>query len=401
MKKLILSTMCVAALAGALPAAAQEVTYVEDCAQGILLNPNHDNWFITARGGANFSFGKYDMKAPFKDRIGSTASIFAGKWLTPTFGLRFGFNMTESRGATLEHGDYRDYGHGAFSNGYYPKKYYGWGVEVDGMVNMTNWICGYRPGRFYNLVAHGGAGSMWALKHKEDSKGIIDWSYNWHNRVFYINLGLQNNFNLGKGFEAFVDVEGQINDWPRVDYLVNVTAGITYNFKKREWNCPVTAVCPTWKYTDAEGDALTAQLAAADDRIADLQSQLDNCRKRPTSSSTSINGADCDGLATVYYPINVYTLSKREQGILSAVAQVMKNNPNTRYQLTGWADNYTGSEDVNVRLRHNRVDGVKTFLINCGVNPDQIETGIDNADLTNFGPRSASLDRAVTIKEIK
>ena len=92
--------MCVAAMAGALPAAAQEVTYVEDCQQGLLLNRNRDNWFITARGGANFSMGKYDMKAPFKDRIGSTASIYAGKWLTPTFGLRFGFNMARSTTAT-------------------------------------------------------------------------------------------------------------------------------------------------------------------------------------------------------------------------------------------------------------------------------------------------------------
>ena len=305
--------------------------------------------------------------------------------------------MTESKGATYLGGPYQDDAHGPFDNGYYPKKYYAWGIEVDGLVNMTNWICGYRPGRVYNLVLHGGVGSMWALKHKEKSEGNYDWNYNWHNRVFYINLGLQNNFSLGKGWDVFVDLEGQINDWPRVDYLVNLTAGITYNFKKREWNCPVTAVCPTWKYTDAEGDALTAQLGAAEDKIADLQNQLDNCRKRPTTQVA----ADCDGLATVYYPINVFTLGKREQSILTAVAQVMKDHPDTRYQLTGWADNYTGNETINTRLRHGRVDGVKKFLVGCGVNADQLETGIDNANLTNFGPRSASLDRAVTIKEIK
>lgn len=398
MKKLLLSSLLVGSMICSLPMAAQEVTYVEDCAQGLLLNPNHDNWFITARGGANFSFGKYDMRAPFKDRIGSTASIFAGKWLTPTFGLRFGFNMTESKGATYKGGPYQDEGRAPFSNGYYPKKYFGWGVEVDGMVNMTNWIRGYRPNRFYNLVLHGGAGSIWCLYHDLRANGDRDWRYEWHNRVFYINLGLQNNFNIGKGFDVFVDVEGQINDWPRVDYIVNLTAGITYNFKKREWNCPVTAVCPTWKYTDAEGDALTAQLGAAEDKIADLQNQLDNCRKRPAPAAQV---AECDGLATVYYPINVYSLGKREMGILTAVAQVMKDHPDTRYKLTGWADNYTGNETINVRLRQNRVAGVKKFLVGLGVNADQLETGIDNTDLTNFGPRSASLDRAVTIKEIK
>ena len=398
MKRLILSTVVLASMAGTIPASAQEITYVEDCAQGILLNPNKDNWFITARGGANFSLGPNDSKAPFKDRIGSTASIFAGKWLTPTFGLRFGASMSEVRGATSATGFYVDQAHGQFDNGFYHKKYYAWGVEVDGLINMTNWIMGYKKGRVYNAVVHGGVGSMWALRHEADGKGGFDWSYKRHNRVFYVNLGLQNNFNLGKGFEAFIDIEGQANDWARVDYLVNLTAGITYNFPKREWDCPITAVCPTRKYTDAEGDALQAQLADADNRIAQLQNELDNCRKRPVANTTM---SDCDGLATIYYPINVSALSKSDKSVLTAIAQVMKSNPETRYQLTGWADNYTGNENINTRLRHARVDGVKAFLIGCGVNPSQLESDINNSELTQFGARAASLDRAVTIKEIK
>lgn len=396
MKKFLFSALCVATLAGALPVAAQEVTYVEDCTQGLLINKNKDNWFITAAGGANFSFGKYDMKAPDKDRIGATASIFAGKWITPTFGVRFGFNMTLSKGATTANGTYADMAHGPFDNGFYPKKYYGLGVEVDGLINMTNWILGYRPNRIYNAVVHGGVGSMWALRHAEKG-GDIKWRYNFHNRVFYVNLGLQNNFRVSKAIDLFLDVEGQINDWPRVDYLVNLKAGITYNFPKREWNCPVTAVCPTWKYTDAEGDALTARLAAADGKIQDLQRQLNDCLNRPKQPV-----ADCeDALATVYYPINVSTIGKRENLILKSVASVMKENANKKYVLTGWADNYTGNEEINVRLRHARVDGVKNFLVKQGVNPDQLDVTINNNNLTDFGIKSASLDRAVTIREAK
>lgn len=396
-KKLIYSAMFAAALAFAMPVSAQDAAYEEDCSQGLLINPNRDNWFITARGGANFLFGNDNSKAPKRDRIGSLASLYVGKWITPTFGLRFGAAMTEGKGATTANGTYRDMAHGGFSNGYYPKKYYGWAVEVDGLVNMTNWIMGYRPDRVYNAVVHGGVASMWALRHS-DKNGKISWGHD-RDRVFYINAGLQNNFNIGKGFDVFVDIEGQIIDWPEAEYLVNLSAGITYNFPQRKWKCPTVPACPTPKYSDAEGDALAAQLTAAENRINDLQSQLD--QRRPSTSSSTNYYADCKGVTTIYYPINQSSLSNREKSILNAIAQVMKSDTSKSYQLTGWADNYTGSQEYNQTLRHNRVNGVYNYLVKCGVSPDQLKTDIDNTDLTSFGPGSASLDRAVTIREIK
>jgi outer membrane protein OmpA-like peptidoglycan-associated protein len=398
MNKFLFSAICAAAMTVGLPAAAQEVTYVEDCSQGLLLNQNKDNWFITGRGGANFSFGRYDMKAEDKNRVGAIGSLFVGKWLTPTFGLRFGLNMELVKGGTIESSLVRDKVHSQFENGYYPKKYYGLGVEVDGMINLTNWWCGYKPYRFYNAVLHGGLGVMWPVCHKFNSDNEKEWHYEIENNIFYANVGLENDFNLSKAFTLFLDIQADAIDFPRKDYVVSLSAGFTYKFKKREWNCPVTAVCPTWKYTDAEGDALTARLASADAKIRDLQRKLDDCLKRPTETKV-VN--DCDALATVYYPINVSTIGKREAGVLTSVAQVMKDHPDTKYELTGWADNYTGTDEINVRLRNARVEGVKNFLVKSGVNADQLITKIDNNNLTDFGAKSASMDRAVTIKEAK
>jgi outer membrane protein OmpA-like peptidoglycan-associated protein len=398
MNKFLFSAICAAAMTVALPSAAQEVTYVEDCSQGLLLNQNKDNWFITGRGGATFSLGRYDHHADFTDRVGAIGSLYAGKWLTPTFGLRFGLNMEMMRGATIASDANRDLVHGQFSDGYYPKKYYGLGVEVDGLINLTNWWCGYKPDRVYNAILHGGFGNVWPLTHKYNSKNEKEWCYEKENTVFYANVGLENDFNITKSFTLFIDVQAEAIDFSRKDYNVSLSAGFTYKFKKRDWNCPVTAVCPTWKYTDAEGDALTARLASADAKIRDLQRKLDDCLKRPVESKV-VN--DCDALATVYYPINVSTIGKREAGVLTSVAQVMKDHPDTKYELTGWADNYTGTDEINVRLRNARVDGVKDFLVKSGVNADQLITKIDNNNLTDFGAKSASMDRAVTIKEAK
>ena len=196
--------------------------------------------------------------------------------------------------------------------------------------------------------------------------------------------------------DLFIDFQYQLLD-ESVHYAVqhglDVNLGLTVNFGKTEWNCPVTAVCPTWKYTDAEGDALVAKLNNAENKIASLQQQLDECMRRPTTQKV-----DCEGLATVYYPINQYSLGKREKTILKSVAGVMQETPNQKYILTGWADNYTGNDEINTRLRNQRVDGVKAYLVKCGVPESQLEATIDANNLTDFGVKGAPLDRAVTIK---
>ena len=86
-----------------------------------------------------------------------------------------------------------------------------------------------------------------------------------------------------------------------------------------------------------------------------------------------------------------------QRNVLDAVAEVMKNE-NRNYLLTGWADNYTGNDNINVRLRKGRVATVKNELINKGIAEGRLETQINNGELTDYGPKCASLDRAVTIQ---
>ena len=104
-------------------------------------------------------------------------------------------------------------------------------------------------------------------------------------------------------------------------------------------------------------------------------------------------------LATIYYPINIFRLTKKDVGLLEAVAGVMKDNPDKKYVITGWADNYTGNDKINERLRWNRVNGVKKQLIRKGVPESQLDVKIDNANLVDLGDKYAALGRATTIEE--
>ena len=139
--------------------------------------------------------------------------------------------------------------------------------------------------------------------------------------------------------------------------------------------------------------AIEARLQAANARIADLERQLQDCLNRP------VEKAECPAmpLTTIYYPIGKSSLSTREVNVLRAVASVMKESGKT-YTLTGWADNYTGTEAINARLRAKRAEGVKDLLVRSGVDASRLSVAENSGNRMGEGDQFVALDRAVTIE---
>lgn len=397
MKKIGLLALAAAAVIGTNAASAQEVTYVEDCSQGLLINRPQNNWFITVQGGANMLFGPHDVHADIQDRIGPQANIFVGKWVTPVFGFRIGASWLMPKGLTEEGGFFRKMNVGLYPDSkYYDEKFQGVGPEFDLLLNLTNWWCGYKPGRVYNAILYaGGSGyftfarSYSGANHKKGDWNRVD------DFVPSLRAGLINQFRITDQVALSLDLRWSAFEKAEYGYQMNsdlqAYLGVTYLFKNREWVAPVVPVCPP-----AENcDALRARLEAAEGRIADLEAQLKDCLNRPVEKVE----AEKAPVATIYYPINVYKLTKKDIGILGAVSEVMKSNPNQHYVLTGWADNFTGTDQFNARLRENRVNGVEKQLLKMGVPQSQITAKTNNGSLCDLGEKYVALDRAVTIEE--
>ena len=417
---------------------AQIERWENDCKQGNLINKNTSNWFITAQGGANMLFGKYDDRAEVKDRIDGAGALYVGKWVTPNFGFRFGVNYLMAKGATLYDGGtfqkwnvgYPVMKKGEAQYGYINQKWMGLGPEFDVMINLTNWWCGYRPGRVYNAVLHGGAGAYfrWAYKkmgEMQTTEIVTDFGYENnpeydfypdsklkyadHEAVLFATLGLQNNFRLCKHVDFFIDLQYQIaknrEATNNFDQFAEVYLGFNFNLGKTDWTCPVVPVCGDITALNDRISALQEQVRNLEARNRQLQAELDACLSR----KPEVVKGDCSQLVTIYYPISEYSLSAREKKVLNSVADVMKAHPGERYQLVGWADNWTGSSDYNESLRWKRVNGVKNYLVSCGVPESQLDVNINNTNLTSSAEydefkagvieaKSAPLDRAVTIR---
>ena len=87
--------------------------------------------------------------------------------------------------------------------------------------------------------------------------------------------------------------------------------------------------------------------------------------------------------------------------MVKAIAHVMTQNPDKKYTLTGWADNYTGTDNINIRLRKARAEGVAKLLKKTGVPESQLTVTTNNGNLSDLGEKCVALDRAVTIDENK
>lgn len=398
MKKItLLAAAC--ALFAAPAMTAQETQYVEDANQGYVMNSFKDNWFITLQGGVNVNFSKYDVARELSDRFAPNASLYIGKWFTPVFGGRIGADWLYLKGNGPEGAPgYLNDEHR--TDGYYKTRQMAVGPTFDLMVNLTNLFCGYKPGRWYNLTVYGGGGAYYIVNRTNKSNG----EHGWHTSdgVLTFRGGIINSFNVSKQVQLSLDLRASAYDAPiesadnRTNFDLQAYLGVTYLFNNSEWHHPVVPVCPPVQNCDA----VVARLNTADTRINELENSLRECMNRPAEVTT----VEAEGpLATIYYPINVYRLTREDNNVLTAIANVMKANPNTKYVLTGWADNCTGTPEYNETLRHNRVNGVYDKLIKLGVPESQLTATVNNGSLSNLEPADqfVSLDRAVTITEAK
>lgn len=390
MKKItILALLC--ALFVAPSVNAQEVTTKEDPTQGYLLNDFKSNWFVSLQAGGNLLLTPNDTKEDFLKRVQPQVEIHVGKWFSPVLGLRGGLFGARTKGATLVDG--LGYGVACGDSKYQHQLAYNFGVSGDVLLNLTNWWCGYKADRVYN-------GSLYAGVHVNipaSRNGDIDFDFQ-DGSFLGVRVGLLNSFAVSKKVDLLVDLRLSANQMgiekQNFSYKTDLLIGAAYKFGKSSWSAPVVPVCPTYKYTDAEGDALVARLQQADAKIASLEQQLRDCLNKPTTAV--VEEAPAAPLATIYFPIGSARVNNVQAKVVKAVANAMKNTEE-KYVLTGWADNYTGTEAINKKLRKNRAANVKKMIVKAGVNGERLETTTNDNNLTEYGEKSASLDRAVTI----
>lgn len=421
-KSALLALACAAFTAVAASAqVAPEVKYVEDPNQGYTFNRFKDNWFITAEGGVNVIMGKTDKATDFGKRIAPAAGLQIGKWFSPVMGFRGGFTWLGQKGASNTADAYGLVGQegGGLAtfdkNGhtYYKTNINQMGVNFDAMLNVTNWLCGYKPNRVYNFIAYVGGATYFGLEHKLKADLSNDgWDTDHFDTSLALRGGIINSFNISKQVALSLDIRYTAMSanrermaYNRITNNLAALIGVTYNFNKRTWTAPIVPVVDLTDYQNkldqlqADVNAANADANAAKRKLNDCLNQLNRAKSdaaKATNASASAPANGCATVATVYFPIGSSSVSRTDRNVLRSVANVMKSDTDVKYNVCGWADNYTGTDAVNQRLRENRAKSVKNILVNNGVNSRQLNVTTDSRNFID-GRENIYLDRCVTI----
>ena len=336
---------------------------------------NSDNWYVGIQGGVA---SKTTHNAILKN-------------LNPGAGIRIGRNWTPVVGWAVEGISY--FGDESFLG----TKTFVKAVDANflGTANLSNWLCGYKgEARFFEVGALAGFG----LNH------IFGMPEGADKNMLTAKLGLDLMFNLGanKAWQIFVEpaiLYDLDSDW-RTDYATKVTSvdqkrnmfninasalqlfvGINYKFGNS--NGTHGFVKGTFR-DQAEIDVLNANInelrsaADAKDRqldanaktIAQLRAELEACKNKPAAVekvvTSGINPA-------VLFKQGSSRIDKAQTLNVELVAKYMKENPNARVVINGYASP-EGSAKLNQRLSEARAAAVKDLLVKkYGINADRLD----------------------------
>ena len=353
---------------------AQSTEVVEESTDNVEINSFWSNWFISAGGGAQIYFGDHDRQASFGDRLSGALDIAVGKWFSPEIGVRLMVDVPGKGG-----------------NGYWleKSKFNFFNFQIDAMFNASNIIWGYNENRVYNLSPYVGLGVM-RVSDKPAETAIAG------------HFGLLNSFRLTSCLDLNLDIRGTlVNDdfdgepgGRKGEGLLTATLGLTYKFSPRGWNRGKNVIRTV--YNTAEIKAMQEKLRQMSEENARLQEALAKGNKE--EAQTIVKQIASSNL--VVFPIGKSTLSNEARVNLGMLAEVIKKgDPHSVYTITGYADEGTGSEELNRELSKERADAVYDCLVKeFGISQSQLRIdykgGVDNMFYDD--PR---LSRAVITQE--
>lgn len=379
--------------------------------------------------GGGLSFGKW-ITHNFAIRLGY--DVYGAKtWLPGTvdknYGNGFMFNDLEEEDfyTDFENGNGKD-------EGYARVKFLHHNIHADVMLNLAEVFgADFKPDRVYTpiLFAGGGVGYVSPMVTKENWYDVIGvkGDKNWE---LTLDAGFMNVFRLSKSVDLHFDVKYMITRWSvdswedeyhtffnngtdeftenrsrRLDQNLGVNVGLTWTIGGKQFESAVTC-----DYTPYENriKELEKDLEDCNKSLNDCNSNLDNCNKSLNDCNNALDDCnkklvdtDGDGIPDLWdncpeergklenggCPIREKVSATFDQMInyetgkadlkastyphLDKLVGILNDNPTYWVTIDGHTDN-VGSDEINDPLSQARVDNVKSYLIEKGIDASRI-----------------------------
>lgn len=313
--------------------------------------------FVGVQGGVQTTFTDYDQGK----LITPTAAVQVGAMFTPVVGARLHVNGLWNKGGVTGVGEY---------------KYKYVNTNIDVMLNLRNIFCPSSTGSFFNPYLVGGVGLAYAWDNDDFTAfnaakpvSSLAWTDDRYTHAF--RVGMMFDFNLCK--QVSVNLEVDANNYHdrynskingRGDWQLTAMAGVNFKFGYRKAKAqpePVIVPEPVVVPPAPEPAPVVEEVVKEPEPEPVVAPEP---VKEPARTETSI-----------YYNLGKSTVRESELGKLADFAAFMKAHPETKAELTGYADAGTGNPTINAKLAEQRVARVKKMLVEkYGIAADRIAT---------------------------
>lgn len=374
MKKQTLLSLMFIASAGSLTAVAQDAVVTEEsitvtevpACDVKYYNTWRDGWFLQLGAGVNLPVMEgFEHE---KKHVGATYNLGFGRWFSPYFGFRFsGYYGNNAEGLSTGNLHYRTAS-----------------LNADIMWDMCNSIGGVNLTRPVSIVPFVGIGGTY-VHHFGMNTAAENVYANGHRRgtswMLPVSAGLQFRFRLCKYVDFFLEGRASFagdnfnniaGDNP-VDIHFQATGGLTFNFGGKSFQTydPCADAAYIAGLNDQVND-LRGELAATAAALAAAESQLP-CPEVKAAPAPAPEPVATPMLSTVRFTINSAKVSSMEMVNVYNVAEYLKQNPNAKVTITGYADKDTGTTSYNQKLSERRAQAVYDILVNnYGIAPSRL-----------------------------
>ena len=359
MKKFLLSIALVAFSVANV--AAQETSAEKLRWKGIMNNGFWSNWELSVAGGVNATAWDGVATNQVTGDLGWQVEGGLTKWFNPIVGAR----------VQLIGGELNKSNESVNSNWIMP--------HADAVINLSNWIGGYREDRVYYAKLFAGAGVSFVDINAQGGSG------------FAATAGLINTFRVCKQLDINLELKALLTpgrDMPAViapiaaEYgqIYSATLGIAYRFNKRDWNKA---------YSQDEIDAYLASIAALESSLADAHRNEGKLAERLAAQKAATDQALKDNEAlraelakrkssvvsssAIFFNFDSARLTDRAKSAMQILKETIAAAPKDQvFTIVGHADAKTGAAAYNQKLSEKRAKAVYDYLIENGVNKDQL-----------------------------
>lgn len=327
------------------------------------VNVFNPHWYVQAQIGGQYTLGEVGF----------------GKLLSPNAQLGVGYNFNKVVGARLSFNAWQSKaGQKVISDGATTTYKWKWNYiapMVDATFNLTNLFCEYNPNRLVEVGVFGGIGAniAWGNDEAKDAKEAILATPGSKNLEGYDKTAMPLE-NLWTGSKTrFVARVGANVDF-RVSDRVKLGVELSANTLSDKYNSK-KAGNPDWYFNALVGAKIALGQTHSTKVIPapkPVEKIIERIIEKPApapapKTETKQEAVDENFRRDIFFPIGNSNIAKSQTTKIAEIVTFMKENPDAKITLTGYADKGTGSAAFNDKIAARRAQTVYNTLAAKGV----------------------------------